>query len=204
MAATKRTRRQQPGTSTGNTNSSYIGALVRVDPEDAAKKILAAHKKTGGNSTSAAKALGITYPHLLTLVARVSAPIADPKHDGETRKILLASKRGEEPRATLRELIDELRDQSTEKEDASVAPEALREGLDQALARGARLTAIASAVKVGDKTLDLSLLSKFRQGHRGLGLDVRKKLRRVLDGLGEAQPTQGRRAAPRATGEAST
>lgn len=201
MAARKKPVRRKAETSTGNTNSSFLGSLVRVDPEDAAKRILKAHRDTGGNSTQAAEVLGVTYPHLLTLIARLSAPIVDPKAAGVERTILLAAKRGEDPTATLREHIDAMRGDAGAGETPEIAADVLRTMLDKEVDKGTRLAHLAAAVKVGEKSLDLSLLSKFRQGQRSLALEVRRKLRKVLDGLGDkvAEPRQGRRAAPSPT-----
>lgn len=210
MATTKKQARGKPrakavkareSTSTGNTNTSYLGSLVRVDPRAAAAAVLKAHKDSKGNSTRAAAALGVTYPHLLTLIARLAEPRPNPKKPDEPATVITFG----DAELTLRGAIDAMRTASSPKAgEDDTSPEALRAALDAACERGERLTHIAAAIELDGKPLDLSLLSKFRRGTRELSADARRKLARELAKRAAkdepAAKTQGRRAAARGDG----
>jgi len=49
-----------------------LGQLVRIDREEAVRRILEAHMRTRGNTTRAAEELGVSRRHLVRLLAELN------------------------------------------------------------------------------------------------------------------------------------
>lgn len=125
-----------------------LGAQEQVDPEAAARRILAAHQAVRGCSSSAARLMGITYQGLRRAIHRFDLPRRC--EDGTERMIhVIADGR----KMTLDEAVQFLHAIPNR---AALAGE-VRVHLTQSVTAGVRLVDIARRAKI-----DATRLTKFR------------------------------------------
>jgi hypothetical protein len=160
-----------------------LGAQEHVDPEAAAKRILAAHQAARGNSSSAARLMGITYQGLRRAIHRFDLPRRCP--DGVERMIQVFI---EGRTVTLDEAVQFLH----AIPNRAVLAGEVRIHLTQAVNAGVRLVDIARRAK-----LDATRLTKFRSKTGSLTEDELQNLLEVVAVLrGEPVVSRpGRRAA---------
>jgi hypothetical protein len=171
-------------TSTGNTNRSRLGAHAREDPLGAAREILSAHRRHGGNAERVAASLGVTV-HTLRLITRALSkpcPRGLPLFQRE-RTLLFDTAAGMPPKGyrTLLESVERVRAEAKDPERMKApAPSAkrVRKAIEAFVARGtATLATLASSVELdGERTLDPGLLSRFRRGKKSLGPALRRRI----------------------------
>jgi hypothetical protein len=141
-----------------------LGAQEAVDPEAAARRILAAHQAANGNSSNAARLMGITYQGLRRAIRRFDLPRRCA--DGVMRSI-----------SVLADGCVMSLDQAVQFLHALPNREALaqeaRVHLNQAVSAGVRLVDIANRAKV-----DPTRLTKFRGKSGSL---AESELRELID-----------------------
>jgi hypothetical protein len=163
-----------------------MGAQERVNPEAAVHRILAAHRLVRGNSTHAARLLGVTYQGLRRAIIRFEQPRACA--DGVERRLRVDT--GDGVVRTLDGAIQQLRAMATPNREANETE--ARALITSALAARVRLVDIARAMSI-----DASRLTKFRSQDGHLTPTEIDKLRQAARDLC-AQPIvhrSGRRAA---------
>lgn len=162
-----------------------LGAHEQVDPEAAARRILAAHRSVRGNSTHAARLMGLTYQGLRRAIRRFDEPRRCS--DGTSRLIRVDVGDGTPPHS-LDTAVEHLR---TAPNRAAREVEA-RAQLSLAVGDNIRLVDIARRMKI-----DATRLTKFRAktGHLSSS-----ELDALLEAVYELRqtpiaPKPGRRAA---------
>lgn len=140
-----------------------LGAQEQVDPEAAARRILAAHRASRGNSSAAARLMGITYQGLRRAIKRFDLPRRCA--DGTARAIKVSV---DGRTVSLDEAVQVLH--AIPNLEVLVAE--ARVHLTQAVAAGVRLVDLAQHAKV-----EPSRLTKFRSKSGSLS---ERELREVI------------------------
>lgn len=162
-----------------------LGAQEKVDPEAAVRRILSAHQTASGNSTHAARMMGLTYQGLRRSIRRFDSPRMCA--DGIARMIVVDLGDGASP-VPLNDALEHLRTAPNR----SVLEADARALLSVAVGNRIRLADVARRANV-----DATRLTKFRARTGSLQISEINTLMIVIHEL-QAEPfapKPGRRAA---------